>query len=85
MFGRGTGAGAQQVPFAFVAEADRFRDNVTPPPRERAGTGEIAGRVLIGLVVVSGLVGSLLLGMPALDVEQQRDRVQQQEQAGHSR
>ena len=25
----------EAVPFAFVAEADRFRSNVTPPPRER--------------------------------------------------
>ena len=23
----------EPVPFAFVAEADRFRSNVTPPPR----------------------------------------------------
>lgn len=24
---------SEPVPFAFVAEADRFRSNVTPPPR----------------------------------------------------
>ena len=26
----------EPVPFAFVAEADRFRSNVTPPSRQRA-------------------------------------------------
>jgi hypothetical protein len=66
MFHRG-----ESVPFAFVAEAERFRSNVAPPPRERASAGQIAGRALTGLVVVAGLVGSLLLGMPALDAEQQ--------------
>ena len=29
----------EPVPFAFIAEADRFRSNVAPPPRERASTG----------------------------------------------
>ncbi|MGW1958212.1 hypothetical protein ACWCPI_36625 [Streptomyces sp. NPDC001920] len=56
----------EPVPFAFVAEADRFRSNVTPPPRERASLGEIAGRWLLGLTLVAGLVGSLVVGMPAL-------------------
>lgn len=79
MFRRG-----ETVPFAFVADAEQFRSNVTPPARERATAGEIAGRTLIGLVVASGLAGSLLLGMPALDAEQQRERTQQ-EQAGHER
>ncbi|UGY93959.1 hypothetical protein [Streptomyces gobiensis] len=74
MFRRG-----EPVPFAFVAEADRFRSNVTPPPRERATLPQIAGRTLFGLVVVSGLVGSLLLGMPALDAHQQSEKTQQQE------
>jgi hypothetical protein len=66
MFRRG-----ESVPFAFVAEAERFRSNVAPPPRERASAGQLAGRALIGLVVAAGLVGSLLLGMPALDAERQ--------------
>ncbi|MEV6697723.1 hypothetical protein AB0M68_11155 [Streptomyces sp. NPDC051453] len=61
MFGR-----REPVPFAFIAEADKFRSNVTPPPRERASAGQIAGRSLVGLTVVAGLVGALLLGMPAL-------------------
>ncbi|MFF8034402.1 MULTISPECIES: hypothetical protein [unclassified Streptomyces] len=56
----------EPVPFAFVAEADRFRSNVTPPPRERASAGQLAGRWLLGLTVVAGLVGSLVIGMPAL-------------------
>ncbi|MFJ5550478.1 MULTISPECIES: hypothetical protein [unclassified Streptomyces] len=56
----------ESVPFAFVAEADRFRSNVTPPPRERPGLGQIAARSLVGITVVAGLVGALLFGMPAL-------------------
>ncbi|WP_369375948.1 hypothetical protein [Streptomyces sp. cg36] len=56
----------RSVPFAFVAEADRFRSNVTPPPRERLGAGRIVGRTLVGLTVVAGLAGSLLFGLPAL-------------------
>ncbi|MGW4025408.1 hypothetical protein [Streptomyces sp. NPDC005009] len=61
MFGR-----REPVPFAFVAEADRFRSNVTPPPRERASVGQLAGRWLLGLTLVAGLVGSLVIGMPAM-------------------
>ncbi|PCG81986.1 hypothetical protein CIB93_32520 [Streptomyces sp. WZ.A104] len=57
----------ESVPFSFVAEADRFRSNVTPPPAPRATVPELLGRSLIGLTVVAGLVGSLLLGLPALD------------------
>ncbi|MBL1084905.1 hypothetical protein JK359_23530 [Streptomyces actinomycinicus] len=56
----------EPVPFAFLAEADRFRSNVTPPPRTRASFGETAGRWLLGLTLVAGLVGSLILAMPAL-------------------
>ncbi|WEH39358.1 hypothetical protein OG233_07605 [Streptomyces sp. NBC_01218] len=57
----------ESVPFSFVAEAERFRSNVTPPPRERASVSELAARSLVGLTVVAGLVGSLLFGLPALD------------------
>ncbi|MFF3730450.1 hypothetical protein ACFYXM_09060 [Streptomyces sp. NPDC002476] len=56
----------ESVPFSFVSEADRFRSNVTPPPRERASVSQMAARSLVGLTVVAGLVGSLVLGMPAL-------------------
>lgn len=74
----------EKVPFAFVAESEEFRDNVTPPAREPASLSQWAGRSLLGLVVTAGLVGAVLLGMPALDVEQQRERVQEREQAGTS-
>jgi hypothetical protein len=57
----------EAVPFTFVAEADRFRSNVTPPPSERPSMSQLAGRTLIGLTVVCGLVGSLLFGLPALE------------------
>ncbi|MFE2284721.1 hypothetical protein ACFXDJ_11155 [Streptomyces sp. NPDC059443] len=56
----------EPVPFAFVAEADRFRSNVTPPPRESLSKTQLAARSLVGLTVVAGLVGALLFGMPAL-------------------
>ena len=56
----------EPVPFSFVAEADRFRSNVTPPPRERLAASEVVGRTLVGLTVAAGLVGSLLFGMPSL-------------------
>lgn len=62
MFGRG-----EPVPFAFVAQADQFRSNVTPPPRERPGAVRVAGRVLATVAVLAGLVGAVALGMPALD------------------
>jgi hypothetical protein len=69
----------EPVPFAFIAEADKYRSNVTPPPRERASVGEIAGRWLIGVTVVAGLVGSLLFGMPALSQDQSPAHTQQSE------
>ncbi|MBA4867299.1 hypothetical protein H1V43_39735 [Streptomyces sp. PSKA54] len=69
----------EPVPFAFIAEADKFRSNVTPPPRERASVGQIAGRTLIGLTVVAGLVGSLLFGVPALSADQSPGHTQQSE------
>ncbi|MGC5564535.1 hypothetical protein ACPYPG_17070 [Streptomyces sp. FR-108] len=59
----------EPVPFAFIAEADQFRSNVAPPPRQRASAGELVGRWLIGLTVVAGLVGSLLVGLPALSAD----------------
>jgi hypothetical protein len=67
----------EPVPFAFIAEADKFRSNVTPPPRQRASAGELDGRWLIGLTVVAGLVGSLLLGLPALSVDASPAHTQQ--------
>ncbi|MEV0094376.1 hypothetical protein [Streptomyces sp. NPDC050738] len=69
----------EAVPFAFVAEADRFRSNVTPPPRERPSVSQLAGRTLVGLTVVAGLVGSLLFGVPALAADQSPAHTQQSE------
>lgn len=69
----------EAVPFAFVAEPDRFRSNVTPPPRPRPTMGQLAGRTLIGLTVVAGLVGSLLFGMPALQAGPAAGHPQQSE------
>ena len=74
----------EPVPFAFVAEADRFSSNVTPPPRERASAGQIAGRWLLGLTVVAGLVGSLVLGMPALSTPSGTPAQQSQASQGHA-
>lgn len=72
----------EPVPFAFIAEADKFRSNVAPPPRRRASAREMAGRWLIGLTVVAGLAGSLILGLPALSLDQSP---QQQSQASQNR
>jgi hypothetical protein len=72
MFGR-----REPVPFAFVAEADRFRSNVAPPPRERASVGQMAGRWLLGLTLVAGLVGSLVIGMPAMSSDPSGSGTQQ--------
>ncbi|WP_405776549.1 hypothetical protein [Streptomyces sp. NBC_00859] len=74
----------EAVPFTFVADADRFRSNVEPPPRLRPSTSQLAGRVLVGLTVVGGLVGSLLFGVPALAADQTPAQTQQSEAAhGH--
>ncbi|MGW2089258.1 hypothetical protein [Streptomyces sp. NPDC001880] len=74
----------EAVPFAFVAESDRFRSNVTPPPRERASASQLASRSLVGLTIVAGLVGSLILGLPALSPTQSASHAEQAEAAsGH--
>ncbi|GAA4028996.1 hypothetical protein OG252_15730 [Streptomyces sp. NBC_01352] len=73
----------EPVPFAFLAEADKFRSNVTPPPRERASVSQIAGRWLLGLTIVAALVGSLVVGMPALSPDQSTQTQQSQASQGH--
>ena len=73
----------EPVPFAFVADADRFRSNVAPPPRQRASAGQIAGRWLLGLTIVAGLVGSLVLGMPAMSNPASTPNQQSQASQGH--
>lgn len=75
----------EPVPFAFVAEADRFRSNVTPPPRPRATPSQIAGRTLIGLTIIAGFVGSLMFGMPALDSQSHPTHQTQQSEASNGR
>jgi hypothetical protein len=71
----------EPVPFAFIAETDRFRSNVTPPPHERASAGQIAGRWLLGLTIVAGIVGALVLGMPALSQDNLSTQNQQSQAA----
>ncbi|MFF8401784.1 hypothetical protein ACF06P_09145 [Streptomyces sp. NPDC015684] len=73
----------EPVPFAFPAEADRFRSNVTPPPRGRASLGEMAGRWLLGLTLVAGLIGALVLAMPALSTPVGKPAQQSQASQGH--
>ncbi|MER5544767.1 hypothetical protein ACWDBD_07285 [Streptomyces sp. NPDC001118] len=73
----------EPVPFAFIAEADRFRSNVTPPPRHRASFGEIAGRWLLGVTIVAGLVGGLIVGMPAMSTPSSTPTQQSQASQGH--
>lgn len=69
----------EAVPFAFVAEADSFRSNVTPPPKSRASTSELVSRTLIALTVAAGLTGALLFGLPSLDTNQASGHTQQSE------
>ncbi|WP_328332057.1 MULTISPECIES: hypothetical protein [unclassified Streptomyces] len=71
----------EAVPFAFVADADRFRSNIEPPPRQRPNTSQLAGRVLVGLTVVAGLAGSVLFGLPALAADQTPAQTHQSEAA----
>ncbi|CAL9424339.1 hypothetical protein [Streptomyces sp. NPDC090994] len=75
----------EPVPFAFVAEADRFRSNVTPPPPERMSFGQLAGRWLLGLTIVAGLVGSLVIGMPALSLDHSSQQTQQSQASSGKR
>jgi hypothetical protein len=57
----------EQIPFAFVAEVERFRSNVVPPPAPRPSRGQLARRLLGGFAVVAGLVGASVLGTYGLD------------------
>ncbi|MFD7290726.1 hypothetical protein [Streptomyces sp. NPDC059863] len=69
----------EAVPFAFVAEADSFRSNVTPPPKQRVSTSELVSRTLIGLTVAAGFTGALLFGLPSLETTQSSGHTQQSE------
>ncbi|MBH5337306.1 hypothetical protein IHE55_22100 [Streptomyces pactum] len=76
---------SESVPFAFVAEAEQFRSNVAPPPRQRAGLSELAGNVLVALVIVAGFVGALLFGLPALGSQSHDTREVQRTEASQGR
>ncbi|MFI7278197.1 hypothetical protein [Streptomyces sp. NPDC049879] len=52
--------------------AGEFLSDVEPPRRPRPTVGRLLGGLLFGLVVAAALVGALLLGRPALDVDQQQ-------------
>ncbi|GAA1158148.1 hypothetical protein F4556_000292 [Kitasatospora gansuensis] len=56
----------EPVPFAFIAEADRYQSNVTPPRPERRSAKAVCGGVLITVVLIAGLLAAVALGMPAL-------------------
>ncbi|MFD9930696.1 hypothetical protein ACFWZK_31745 [[Kitasatospora] papulosa] len=73
----------ESVPFSFVAEADRFRSNVTPPPRRRVSRSQLAARSLVGLTMLAGFAGSLLFGLPALDTERTPSHSQTSEASQH--
>ncbi|MFE9614074.1 hypothetical protein [Streptomyces sp. NPDC006012] len=79
----GGAARREPVPFGFLSDAEKFRSNVAPPPRERASVGQLAGRWLLGLTIVAGLVGSLVLGMPALSTHTATQTPQSQAAQGH--
>jgi hypothetical protein len=75
----------EPVPFAFISEADRFRSNVTPPPRPRATPSQIAGRTLITLTIIAGFAGSLMFGLPALESGPRTTHQIQQSEASDGR
>jgi hypothetical protein len=65
-----------------MSSQDWFRSNAAPPVPERASVGQIAGRWLLGATIVGALVGALVLGMPALSVEQSAGAQQSQAAQG---
>ncbi|MBL1092754.1 hypothetical protein ACWCXK_30395 [Streptomyces sp. NPDC001739] len=73
----------EPVPFAFVAEADRFRSNVTPPPRARLSRTQLIGQSMITLTVIGGLAGALLFGVPALQQDSSASNRVHQSEAAH--
>lgn len=64
------GSRGEQIPFAFVAEVERFRSNVVPPPAPRPSRPQLARRLLGGFAVVAGLIGATVLGTHGLDTSE---------------
>jgi hypothetical protein len=60
------GPRGEQIPFAFVAEVERFRSNVVPPPAPRPSRLQVVRRLVGGLAVVAGLIGATVLGAHGL-------------------
>lgn len=60
-------APGEQIPFAFVAERERFRSNVVPPPAPLPSRWQMVRRLLGGVAVVAALIGATVLGTHALD------------------
>ncbi|AUG75193.1 hypothetical protein CFP65_0212 [Kitasatospora sp. MMS16-BH015] len=58
--------GAESVPFAFVAEAERYQSNVTPPERAPLSVKRVLAGFLITALLAAGLATAVLLGTPAL-------------------
>ncbi|MFJ8039403.1 hypothetical protein ACIRBX_02675 [Kitasatospora sp. NPDC096147] len=56
----------EPVPFAFIAEAERYQSNVAPPEPEPRSARRVLGGVLVTVVVLAGLLAAVALGMPAL-------------------
>lgn len=75
----------ESVPFAFVAEAESFRSNVAPPPPPPVGAGQRLRTALGALGVVAGLVGALVLGVPALDAGENGGTAGTQQEAARGR
>lgn len=72
----------ESIPFAFIAESDAFRSDVRPPERRRTTRGEKASGVLVGVLVVAGLVGSVVFGVPALESDEEPRRAQHSRNVG---
>ena len=57
----------ESIPFAFIAEAERFSSNVTPPPRAPLSRSQVLARILTTVTVLAGLACAVLLATPALE------------------
>jgi hypothetical protein len=62
----------ERIPFAFVAESERFRSNVVPPSAPRPSRLQMTRRLLGGFAVVVGLIGATVIGTQGLDTGELR-------------